>query len=396
MPTEKRHVAFINTHPIQYFAPLYAYLNAADDLRISTLYLSDYSVRGAEDKKFGRIVKWDVDLLRGYDARFVHGANRRGEASGFWSMLAPSIWKDVRSGKFDALVVHGHTPVATLLAVLAAKSCDTPVFHRAETHLRLARSGSKRALRSPLLKYYYGQMAGVLSIGSRNEEFYSSLGVPSRRIFTVPYTVDNSRFIAGANLTDAERLSKRASLGVSDDLPILLYAAKLFRRKRPDDLLRAAEILQRAGLKFHTVLVGSGEMEGELKALVEKYQIERVRFVGFVNQASLPATYAASDIFVLPSDNEPWGLAVNEAMCAGLPIVLSEEIGCASDLVRHGENGHLFDAGDVEGLATALAPLIEDAELRRAMGEVSRSIISRWSYSECLTGLRAALDSIST
>ena len=79
----KIRLGFLNTHPIQYFAPLYAYLNRSDDLAVSAIYLSDYSVRGAQDHAFGRVVKWDVDLLAGYEAHFVRGASSRGESRGF-------------------------------------------------------------------------------------------------------------------------------------------------------------------------------------------------------------------------------------------------------------------------------------------------------------------------
>src|SRR5438270_10292769 len=88
----KVRVGFINTHPIQYFAPLYADLNRAEDLSVTALYLSDFSVRGATDQGFGQTVKWDVDLLGGYDARFIRGAERRGEPTGFFSVIAPQLW----------------------------------------------------------------------------------------------------------------------------------------------------------------------------------------------------------------------------------------------------------------------------------------------------------------
>ncbi|HEY2483239.1 MAG TPA: glycosyltransferase family 4 protein [Caulobacteraceae bacterium] len=387
-------VAFINTHPIQYFAPLYAYLNAADDISVTALYLSDYSLRGGLDPGFGREVKWDIDMLAGYEARFVEGAPARSAADGFLSMVAPAIWDEVRSGGYDALVVHGHTPAAMLVAIAAAISVGTPVFIRGETHLGLERSPLKTALRRPLMGAFYGRLAGALAIGTANAAFYRAMGVPGARIFSVPYAVDNARFMAASQLTKAERAAARRSLGVADAAPIVLFAAKFTRRKRPDDLLRAAAILHRSGTAFHLVMVGSGEMEAALRVLAHDLALENVRFVGFVNQNDLPAIYAASDIFVLPSGNEPWGLAVNEAMCARLPIVLSEEIGCAPDLVRGGANGQTFRAGDVPALTEALRPLIADRALRERMGESSRRIIARWSYAECLDGLRAALASV--
>jgi glycosyltransferase involved in cell wall biosynthesis len=138
-------------------------------------------------------------------------------------------------------------------------------------------------------------------------------------------------------------------------------------------------------------MVGSGEMAAELVDLAGQLELDNVHFHGFANQSILPRIYGAADVFVLPSENEPWGLAVNEAMCAGLPIVASAEIGCAPDLIRTGVNGQTFAGGDVEALADALYPILADGEIRRRMGAASREIISRWSYAECAAGLQAAL-----
>jgi glycosyltransferase involved in cell wall biosynthesis len=309
-------------------------------------------------------------------------------------MLAPAVWREVRQGRFDALIVHGHTPAAVLLAVAAAQASGTPVFTRGETHLGLARSPLKNALRRPVMGAYYASLAGALAIGSANRAFYQAMGMPERRIFSAPYTVDNARFSQAARLDADQRREARKGLGVVDDLPIVLFAAKFTPRKRPDDLIRAAALLRGSGERFHLVMVGAGEMEADLRRQATALGLNDVRFPGFVNQSALPRVYAAGDIFVLPSDNEPWGLAVNEAMCAGLPIVLSEEVGCVADLVRDGVNGATFPASDVEALAAALRPIIEDASRRRCMGAASREIIARWSYAECLDGVRAALESV--
>jgi glycosyltransferase involved in cell wall biosynthesis len=340
-------------------------------------------------------VKWDIDLLMGYDARFVRGAERRGEPTGFCSVVAPQLWHEVRRGAYDALVVHGHTPAATLVAVVAAKITRTRIFLRSETHLGMRRSMIKSLLRGPLIGSYYRSLDGVLAIGSANAEFYRAIGIPRRRIFHMPYTVDNRRFMAGARLSAGERTELRASFGVGDDRPIVLFAGKFQRRKRPDDLLSAVARLKREGVAFHLVMVGSGEMEPELQGLAQHLGLSNsIKFTGFVNQIALPRVYAACDVFVLPSENETWGLAVNEAMCTGLPIVASSEIGCVPDLVHDGRNGSTFAAGDVCGLADALRHVLRDPELRQRMGAASRDIIAAWSYAECRDGLRAALASV--
>jgi glycosyltransferase involved in cell wall biosynthesis len=140
-------------------------------------------------------------------------------------------------------------------------------------------------------------------------------------------------------------------------------------------------------------MVGSGSLEAELRAMGVSLGMQNIHFHGFVNQSTMPRIYGACDVFALPSRNEPWGLAINEAMCAELPIVASSEIGCVPDLVKDGVNGCSFAAGDIIALTSALRRLVADAELRRKMGAASREIISRWSYAEVRQGLRMALAS---
>jgi glycosyltransferase involved in cell wall biosynthesis len=139
------------------------------------------------------------------------------------------------------------------------------------------------------------------------------------------------------------------------------------------------------------LMVGSGELEHQLRAFCAEHALDNVVFTGFVNQSELPALYGASDVFVLPSEHEPWGLAVNEAMCAGLPVVVSREVGCVADLVEDGVNGYTPAAGDIDGLARALQRLIGDDQLCLRQGRASNARILQWGYQQCLDGIRSAL-----
>jgi glycosyltransferase involved in cell wall biosynthesis len=384
-------IAVLNSHPIQYFAPLYAYLNAAPDLDVTALYLSDLSLRGGRDAEFGREVKWDVDLLSGYGSRYLGEASKR-EPGGFWSLIAPQVWGEVRSGRYDVVWLHGHNYAANLIGLMAAKTAGLPVMMRGETHLGLPRYGIKSALRRPLMGSLYRYCDRLLAIGSENAAFYQAMGVPSHKIFLVPYSVDNDRFIKSAKLTDDQKVEVRKRYNVPVDRPLVLYAAKFTRRKRPADLLAAARRLKAISDRpYSLVLAGSGELEPQLRAFCAEHALDNVVFAGFINQSELPRLYGASDVFVLPSEQEPWGLAVNEAMCAGLPIVVSREVGCVTDLVQDGVNGYTPTAGDIEALATALHRLLEDENLRRRQGQASLMRIQQWGYSQCLSGIRAAL-----
>lgn len=390
-PVRKVRVGFLFTHPIQYAAPLLQLINRCTDIEATPIYLTDFSLRGAVDKQFGRKVVWDIDLLQGTDPIFVPGYKTREVASGLTAMPAPGVWKIVRNSALDALVVQGHVQLATHIAVLAAKSIGIPVFYRSETNLGLPRGRAKRVIRRMLMGSYYKLLDGFLAIGRLNHGFYRAMGVPEHKIFHMPYAVDNERMIASSTLSANERSAVRLRLGARDEVPLLIYASKLTRRKHPDDLLEAARNLRSEGLDFDLLFVGTGEMEDFLRQRAAEFPDPPPLFAGFLNQTELPPALGASDIFILPSDNEPWGLIINEAMGAGLAIVTSREVGAVPDLVHDGINGRLIDAGDVSQLTDVLRDLVSDPEQTNAMGNESRKIVSNWGYDEDIVGIRSAL-----
>jgi glycosyltransferase involved in cell wall biosynthesis len=105
----------------------------------------------------------------------------------------------------------------------------------------------------------------------------------------------------------------------------------------------------------------------------------RVRFLGFVNQSRLPDVYRAADILVLPSEYEPFGVVVNEAMLCGRPVIVSDRVGAKYDLVREGETGFVYPCGDIEALAQILREVLPDRERLRKMGEAARKRMETWS-----------------
>jgi glycosyltransferase involved in cell wall biosynthesis len=383
-------VAVLNSHPIQYFAPMYAYLNRDPALEITALYCSDFSLRHGMDPGFGERITWDVDLLQGYPSVFLGERAKTRNPAGYLSLVCPEVWTEVRSGKYDVLWLHGYAYAVDLIAFLAAKSRGIPVFMRGDTHLGLARAPMRRRIRALVLTFAFRFLDGFLAVGTRNAEYYRGMGVSANRIHLVPYAVDNERFIAGP---PDERGAVRRQLGIGEDEVVILFASKLTPRKRAEDLLRACASLESRGLRATLLMVGSGESKEDLESLARRLGLARVIFAGFVNQASLAGILRSVDVFVLPSESEPWGLIVNEAMCAGLPVIVTDEVGAAIDLVTP-DNGFIYGVGDVETLANSLEVLVRDGERRRTMGLESLRIIREWSYEECREGLLKACRSV--
>jgi glycosyltransferase involved in cell wall biosynthesis len=217
-----------------------------------------------------------------------------------------------------------------------------------------------------------------------------------KKIFMMPYAVDNEFFSKKANCCSSAREALRHTLGLQKGRPIILFASKLSERKRPVDLLNAySRIAHKLNLKPYLLIVGEGEMRPTLEREIKLLKIEDdVQLLGFKNQCELPCYYDLCDVFVLPSLFEPWGLVVNEVMAAGRAIIVSDQVGSGYDLVKHGKNGFVFRAGDIEGLADALYCILMDRNVCRSMGEHSRSIIDQWDFEHDLKGFRQALECV--
>ena len=299
-----------------------------------------------------------------------------------------------RLHNFDALWVHGYARAFHWVAIAAAKRRGLKVLLRDEaTSISAARGLLKTAAKRA---FFAGLARGVdafLPIGRLNRQYYIENGVPAARLFDMPYAVDNAHFRKGAETAALARAQTRAELRLEPGRPVILFAAKLIERKRPDLLLEAfARIQDEPALRQpYLVFVGDGPMRVSLEAKAATFAPNAVRFVGFQPQAELPRWYDLCDVFVLPSWQESWGLVINEVMCAGRAVIASDRVGAAADLVRPGENGALFRVDETSDLARSLREVLNDPQRLVTMGQRSLGIIERWSFAEDIAGLRQAL-----
>ncbi|HSH62277.1 MAG TPA: glycosyltransferase family 4 protein [Acidimicrobiales bacterium] len=240
---------------------------------------------------------------------------------------------------------------------------------------------AKHAVVDPLVQH----AGACLAIGRRNAEFYRFHGAAEQRIVEAPYCVDNDYF-ARFSLGMAVRDGLLRSVGLDPGKPTILFAAKLIPRKRPLDVVEAHRLMER---RANLVVVGDGALRGVLSQSVGDHPSERL--LGFKNQSELGRWYAAADIFVLPSEFERWGLAVNEAMAAGAVPVVSDVVGCAPDLVEPG-GGRTFPVGDVSRLAQVLDELTADEALLARLRTRGRELIEQHSINSSAAGFERGVE----
>jgi glycosyltransferase involved in cell wall biosynthesis len=394
-PERKVRLAYLVSHPIQYQAPLLRLIAAQPDIDLTVFFQSDISVRRFHDPDFGVAIAWDTPLLEGYRHRFLPALGATDSITGF-RPYSYGIGARLRRGGFDVLWVHGYTNWFNWVALLAARRAGIATLVRDEANaISAPRSRAKVRLKRAFFGALSAMCGGFLAIGSLNRDYYLANGVPNGRVFMVPYAVDNAFFSAAAAKASAERQEFRRGLGLAAGRPVILFASKFQRRKRPDDLLAAFIRLaaQAPERKPYLLLVGDGEMRPALESTARPLG-DDVRILGFRNQSELPALFDLCDVFVLPSESEPWGLVVNEAMNAGRAVIVSDQVGCAPDLVRPGLNGEIFPVGDVTGLADALRRVVGSPDRISAMGRASADIIAGWGFEQDLAGLRQAMAAV--
>ncbi len=181
----------------------------------------------------------------------------------------------------------------------------------------------------------------VIVPSSGTRELMLSLGIADQRITLTPYSVDNDWWIAEAAKVDRE--AERGKLGLKPDELAILFCAKLQPWKRPMDLLRA---FAKAGLAdAKLIFAGEGPLRPDLEADAIRLGVaSQVKFLGFVNQSALPVLYRVVDLMVLPSAYEPFAVVVNEAMCCACPVLASDQVGAARDLVLPVSPDFIFPA----------------------------------------------------
>ncbi|HEY9770420.1 MAG TPA: glycosyltransferase family 4 protein [Coleofasciculaceae cyanobacterium] len=394
-------LAYFVSHPIQYQAPLLRLLAAEPDIELKVFFYSDFSVQAYYDPQFGQAIKWDVPLLAGYDHQFLECWGSKQRQNLIRQPIARNICQELKQGQFDAVWIHGWHWLCSLQALLAAEHLNIPILLRGESNgLRKPSQSLKHSLKdwakNRFLEWLFAKISGFLCVGSFNRQFYQDHGINESRLFSVPYAVDNSFFQEQAQLASYSQKELRQSLNLQPNRPIILFAAKLIEKKRPQDLLAAYRLLSVDGNREpepYLLFVGDGNLRSHLEAEVKTTGWESIRFLGFRNQSEMPKFYNLCDVFVLPSDFEPWGLAINEVMNAGKAVVVSDRVGCAPDLIKDGGNGRIFPTGDITALAEAMQWAIAN---RDSAGEIALKRIQNWSFKQDIQGVKQALERLKT
>jgi glycosyltransferase involved in cell wall biosynthesis len=371
-------VAAVFPEPTPYRAPLLDRVAALDEVDLTVLY----AARTVAGRTWRVAPRHPAVFLRGVD---VPGADRVLHHD---YPLTPGVGSALAAVRPEVVVVSGWSTFAAQAAIAWSRLRKVPYVLVVESHDEGPRAGWRRAVKGAVVPRIVRGAAGVLVTGTLARRSMLSRGAAPDRVHVFANTIDVEAFGGRVDGLAARRPALRESLGAGPDDVVVLSVARLAPEKGLDVLVHA--VAETGDPRIVLVVAGDGPERERLEDLAA-VRGARLVLTGDLDWERVTEVYAAADVFALLSRREPWAVVVNEAAASGLPLVLSDRVGAAHDLLRDGENGFLVAAGDVDGVSRALRTLAADGDLRRRQGARSRELARDWGYGPSVEGLLTAV-----
>lgn len=386
-------LAIIVSHPIQYFAPWHRELARLPDVELRVFFCCDWGVKKYVDPGFKVEMAWDIPLLEGYPHEFLPLA-RPIQRLGFRELDNPGVGAALDRFQPDVVKIFGYAHRTNWRAACWARRNRRPVLLYSDSNAQVSPRWWKRPIKDFVIgKFYRTYVDGAFCIGENNRQYHARYGVPSERLFRGVLPVETRRLLKSVPDRAATRSELRRKLGVPDNAFLVMFCGKYQPYKRPLDPVIAAHTLAGRGLPVWCVLVGDGPERGNITAFCEREKASNVVLTGFINQSAIAPFYATSDVLAMPSSLDAYGLAVSEAAAFGLPVVISDRVGCigANDSAQPGGNAIVYPCGDVRALAAAIERLCRDRDLYRRMAAKSSEIALSQDVTAAAQQLAAAV-----
>ncbi len=309
-----------------------------------------------------RNVKWrGTDTYKlNHDAQFMVNLNPWAETRESLH-CNPSALSLAIHRQHDLIMIQGYSYPTALAAMLACMIFRKPFVFWGEMINR-----NPRPITAPVKKFFvwpcFHRAQAILTMGKSGVRSFQEIGIPVERIYEVPYSCNLETYLS----------VQRTANHSNDRKKRILVVAQLIKRKRVDIALKAFLSLSEQYKDWDMVICGDGPCRDELEKMIRNREKCRVIFKGFVSKDQQPAIYADSDIFLLTSVQDGWGMVVTEAMASGLPVISTYAVESARVLLDDKACGILINPNSVSETIEALELLIKDKAMRTRMGECAR------------------------
>lgn len=354
----QKKLAIVVSHPIQYYAPLFAVLSRSIELKV--FYCHNPTPDEVGKDGFGTSFSWDIELLEGYSYEFLENVSKSPSVTRKDGCDTPSIGARLKAYGATHVVVFGWYLKSHLQALKFCNEQGIPIAARGDSQLDPSQHWLKRLIKKLYYPFFLSRYDAFLSVGKRNSEYLEYFGVKRNKILFSPHAVDK----------DFWRVER-----VKHDKIIFIWVAKFIPKKRPFDVIESFklalnEVEGEKGIELH--LIGTGELFVEAKQKAKG--VTSIKFFGFKNQTELKSMYANADALVLSSDYlETWGLVVNEAFASQIPAIVSTAAGCSQDMITD-NTGSVYPMGNVVELKKCMVDFVRILQNKEVVDRFDKGI----------------------
>lgn len=371
-----KKVLLFATHPIQYQAPLFRLL--AKEVNLIVVYAFQPKPKNQADAGFGVAFEWDIPLLDGYIYEFAELENKNPNTKERKGLVLKDPQKLIEKHKPDVMVVHGWFPYAMLQMIKAGAKLNVPVWVRGDSNLQMKEAKLKTFFKKWYFKWLFSKIYGFLYVGSLNKALYQQHGVEEQQLVFSPHSIDTDRFTQVFEQYHLASKKKQFVIG---------FAGKFIIRKNPFELIEAIaqlKIKKQIFIKW----IGDGPLKAEIEKACKKHNIN-YEITGFLNQSEIVKIgYNSLNLLVIPSKTETWGLVVNEVYCGNIPVISSDKVGCAPNLVETVHPKLVYPAGQANRLAESIDFAIENYT---SLCEKVKEVSVKYSIQNTLKGYLKAI-----
>lgn len=375
-------VLIFATHPIQYQVPIYQELSKKVDVKV--MYLLSQTKKGQADAGFGVEFEWDIPLTSGYEFEYLTNHSPTPSSSTYKGIILSQheINALFKREQPNAVIIHGWFPKGMKQIINYTYRNKIISFCRGDSTLLMTGNPIKKIVKEAYIRSILRKINYFLYVGNENKKYYQHYGVPENKLFPALHCINTPFFQEYFNKTTSSKNESLIKIG---------FAGKFIPKKQPLLLLNAINQSIYKN-KVQLVFIGDGPLRNEMETYADKNNINYT-ITGFLNQTEIVTKgYSKIDVLVLPSNqNETWGLVVNEVMTGGIPCIVSDKVGCHSDLIEEGKTGYVFKSDSQKELTKKLEAYIEKKLSGHDFRTDVLTIIENYSIANTVVGYLTAL-----
>jgi glycosyltransferase involved in cell wall biosynthesis len=342
---KKNKVALVHNIIAPYRIPIFEGLAASPDIDLTVYFCSEtHSYR-----------KWEVLKDVNYNYEILPGFLF--QLRDITVNINIPIIKKLRSGNFDIVIIGGCVDFTSQMAYFFSKIHHKPVILWSEGIEPSSSLVGK--LIQPIINHIVRGCTAIIVPGTMSRDYHKGITNEENNIFIAPNSIDNEKYLNEIMRLNPKRDMIKEKLGYKD-VKIILSLSQIIERKGIIYLIQAFELIRRENPDVILLIVGAGEQKDDLIKYCLEKNLSNVFFPGWVDEYEKIVYYSISDLFVLPTLSDVWGLSINEAMVTGLPVITTTKAGCSKDLIVPGLNGYIVTPKDVNGLFNAINTVLLD------------------------------------